>query len=160
MHNGHKPKVKWWTILILLKLTFCHPLKPWGKWKEKPPWHVEVPRPGVQLELQLPAYTTARATRDLSHICNPHHCSRQRRILNPLSSARDRTCKLMVPSQICLRCSTTGIPDDNFYNKKRVCIETNINQLYLKFLRVLKEPLWNNEESSNSQLKPGKIYCI
>ena len=29
-------------------------------------WHMEVPRLGVTLELQLPAYTTATATRALS----------------------------------------------------------------------------------------------
>ena len=28
-------------------------------------WHMEVPRLGVELELQLPAYTTATATPDL-----------------------------------------------------------------------------------------------
>ena len=37
---------------------------------------------------------------DLSHICDLHHSSQQRRILNPLSEARDRTRNLMVPSQI------------------------------------------------------------
>ena len=31
------------------------------------------------------AYARATATRDLSHVCNPHHSPRQRRILNPLS---------------------------------------------------------------------------
>ena len=35
--------------------------------------HMEVPRPGVELELQLLAYTTAIATWDLSFICNLHH---------------------------------------------------------------------------------------
>ena len=30
--------------------------------------HMEVPRLGVALELQLPAYTTAKATQDPSHI--------------------------------------------------------------------------------------------
>ena len=35
--------------------------------------HMEFPRLGVQSELQLPAYTTATATRALSHICNQHH---------------------------------------------------------------------------------------
>ena len=30
--------------------------------------HMEVPRLGVELELQLLAYTTATATQDLSHI--------------------------------------------------------------------------------------------
>ena len=39
------------------------------------PWHVEVPRPGVQSELKLPAYVTARAMWDLSHIYNLHHSS-------------------------------------------------------------------------------------
>ena len=36
-------------------------------------YHVEVPRVGVKLELQLPAYTTATATWDPSHICNLFH---------------------------------------------------------------------------------------
>ena len=39
------------------------------------PWHMEVPRLGVELELQLLAYTTAKATA----------------YLNPLSEARDGT---------------------------------------------------------------------
>ena len=51
--------------------------------------HMEVPRLGVESELQLPAYTTAIATPDLSHICNLYHSSRQCQILNPLSEARD-----------------------------------------------------------------------
>ena len=44
-------------------------------------WHMEVPRLGVESELQLPAYTTAAATPDLSCICDLHCSSRQRRIL-------------------------------------------------------------------------------
>ena len=51
--------------------------------------HMEVPRLGVHLELQLLAYTTATATSDLSHVCKLHHSSQQRQILNPLSEARD-----------------------------------------------------------------------
>ena len=58
--------------------------------------HMEVARLGLELELQLPA----TATQDPSRICNLHHSSRQSRILNPLSGARDRTRNLMVPSQI------------------------------------------------------------
>ena len=44
---------------------------------------MEVPRLGVELGLQLPAYTTATATAmwDLSCVCNPHHSSQQRRSL-------------------------------------------------------------------------------
>ena len=55
------------------------------------PRHMEVTRLGVQLEPQLPAYTTATATPDPSCICNLHHSSWQHRILNSLSEARDRT---------------------------------------------------------------------
>ena len=47
------------------------------------PLHMEVPRSGVESELQLPASTTATATPDPSHVCDLHHSSRQRQILNP-----------------------------------------------------------------------------
>ena len=36
------------------------------------PWHMEVPRLEVESQLQLPAYTTATATRDLSLLCDVH----------------------------------------------------------------------------------------
>ena len=62
-------------------------------------WHMEVPRLGVQCELQLLAYTTATAVPDRRCICDLH-CSPQHQILNPLSEARDRTCILMNNSQI------------------------------------------------------------
>ena len=53
------------------------------------PCHVEVPRLGVHLELQLLAYATTAAMPDPSHICNLHHSSWQYQILNPLSKVRD-----------------------------------------------------------------------
>ena len=65
-----------------------------------PPGNMEAHRLGVELELQLPAYTTATAMQDPSHVCDLHHSSWQHRIFNPLSEARDRTRNLMVPSQI------------------------------------------------------------
>ena len=43
------------------------------------PWHIEVPRLGVRLELQ--AYTMATATPDLSHICDLYCSSWQCQIL-------------------------------------------------------------------------------
>ena len=55
------------------------------------PQPMEVPRLGVQSELQLPAYTAATATPDPSHICDLQHSARQCWILNPLSETRDRT---------------------------------------------------------------------
>ena len=33
-------------------------------------WHMEVPTLGVESELQLPSYTTATATPDLSCVCD------------------------------------------------------------------------------------------
>ena len=62
--------------------------------------HMEVPRLGVELELQLLAYTTATEMCDPSRICNLHHSSWQYQILNPLSGARDRTCILMATSWV------------------------------------------------------------
>ena len=56
---------------------------------------MEVPRLGVKSELQLPAYTTAKVTLDLSHVCNLHHIKGKDQILNPLSEARDQTRILM-----------------------------------------------------------------
>ena len=50
---------------------------------------MEIPRLVVNLELQLPAYATATAMGDLSHVCDLHHSSWQHRILNPLNKARD-----------------------------------------------------------------------
>ena len=49
------------------------------------------------------ASTTATATQDQSHICDLHHSSQQRQILN-----------LMVPSRIRFRCATTGTPHQTF----------------------------------------------
>ena len=46
---------------------------------------MEVPRLGAESELpHLPAYTTATATQDPSHVCDLHHCTRQGQIFNPL----------------------------------------------------------------------------
>ena len=61
-------------------------------------WHMEVPRLGVELELQLPAYPTGTAMPDTSCTCNLHHSSQQCRIHNPLREARYRTRNLIVAS--------------------------------------------------------------
>ena len=53
------------------------------------PQHMEVPRPGVESELQLPAYATATAMPDPSHVCDLHPSSWQCQILNPLSEPKD-----------------------------------------------------------------------
>ena len=64
------------------------------------PQHMDVPRLGVNSELQLPDYVRATATQDLatSVTYTTAHC--QRWILYPLSEARDGTRILMDTSQI------------------------------------------------------------
>ena len=63
-------------------------------------WHMEVSRPGIKSEPQLPAHTTDIATCDLSRVCNLHCRSRQCQILSPLSEARNCPCVLMDSSQV------------------------------------------------------------
>ena len=53
---------------------------------------------------------TATSTTDLSHICDLHHSTWQRQILNSPSKAREGTRNHMVPSQTCFRCATMGTP--------------------------------------------------
>ena len=65
------------------------------------PRHMEVSRLGFKSELQLPAYTTATATRDPSRVCDLHHSTWQGQILNTLSEARDQTHNLMDTSWVC-----------------------------------------------------------
>ena len=86
---------------------------------------MEVPRLGVELELERPAYTTATAMQELSRVCDLHHSSWQCQILNPLSEARDQTRSLTVPSRIRFRCAMRGTP--NF---------TEVDQPLLLFLWV------------------------
>ena len=63
------------------------------------PGHMEVPRLRVESELQ--PLVCAEAMQDLSCVCDLYCSSQQRRILNPLSEARDQTCILMDTSQVC-----------------------------------------------------------
>ena len=71
---------------------------------------MEVLRLGLKSELQLTAYTTATAMGHLSHICDLHYSSQQRRILNPLIKARDGTPDLTVPSWIRFCCAQQELP--------------------------------------------------
>ena len=61
---------------------------------------MEVPRLGVESELQLLSYATATTMPDPSHVFNLHHSSQQCQILNPLMEARDRTCVLKGTSRL------------------------------------------------------------
>ena len=77
---------------------------------------MEIPRLGVESQLQLLAYTTATTPPDPSRIYDLHHSSRQHQILNPLSGARDQTHNLMVPSRIHFCCAMTGTPKARSFN--------------------------------------------
>ena len=61
--------------------------------------HMEISRLRVQLEMQLPAYATATATSDPSHVCD-HRSSEQHPVFNPLSEARDWTSILVDTSWV------------------------------------------------------------
>ena len=61
---------------------------------------MEVPRQGVQSELQLQAYATAMATLNLSLICNLCLSLQQCQSFNPLSGVRDQTRILMNNSRV------------------------------------------------------------
>ena len=88
---------------------------------------MKVPWLGVESELQLLAYTTATATQDLSHVWDLYHSSQQRRILNPLSKARDQTSILMDTSQIHFRCTPFSIYSifGLLHVSRRWCLDTS-----------------------------------
>ena len=76
--------------------------------------HMEVPRLGIESEVQLPAFTAATAMPDPSRLCQLHHSPRQHGIPNPQSKARDQTWNFMVPSRIHFRCATSATPSITF----------------------------------------------
>ena len=53
---------------------------------------------------------TATTTPDLSCVCDIHHSSQQRWILDPLSSAKDRTCTIMDTSWVHFHWATPHLP--------------------------------------------------
>ena len=79
---------------------------------------MEVPRLGVYHQnCSCRPTSQATATRDPSQACDLHHSSQQRRILNPLSKARDRTHVFTDTSRIHFCCITVGTP--KILNKRR-----------------------------------------
>ena len=94
------------------------------------PQHMEVPRWGVKSELPLPAYATATAMPDPSHICDLHHSLQQCWILNPLNKAGDGTCILMDTSQVLLPLSHNGNSENNFFIKQFFISRPNLSPFY------------------------------
>ena len=101
-------------IFILVFIYFFAFLGPY-------PQHMEMPRLGVESELLLLPYARDTATPDLSHICNLHHSSWQRQVLNPLSGARDPTLIFMHTSQVHYHWATTETPKIIRYLKYTSC---------------------------------------
>ena len=68
-------------------------------------WHMEAPRIGVQSELKLQSWS-----------CRPRPTPQpqQRRILNPLNKARDRTCVLTDTNRVCQLLNHDGSSRDYF----------------------------------------------
>ena len=98
---------------------------------------VEVPRLGVESELQLPASTTATAMQDPSCACDLHQSSQLRWILNPLSEVRDQTCIPMDASQVCYHWAMTGSPGINFLKFLVEFIQETILALWFLFSKVI-----------------------
>ena len=108
--------------------------------------HTEVPRLGVQQELQLPAYTTTTATSDPNCVCNLHHSSWQCWILNPLIKARDQTQNLMVPTQT----PWQEFQKFHFLVKDRSKFLFKVRYIqYFKFVLPSEFPLWCSRNESN-----------
>ena len=81
---------------------------------------------------------------DPGQVCNLHPSSRQHRILNPLSEARDRTHNLMVPSRICFLRATMGIPSSfNFWKKSLEFIIIFKLNIYFRSTAHLRFTPWD-----------------
>ena len=65
---------------------------------------------GVELELQLPAYTTVTETQDPSCVCDPYYSSHQGQTPSPLREDKDGTCMLMDASQVHYHWVMKGTP--------------------------------------------------
>ena len=79
---------------------------------------MEISRLGVELDLQLPAYTIATTTPDPNCICDLYHSLWQHRTLKPLSKARDLTCILIDTSGF-LNLLRTGTPKKYFLTREQ-----------------------------------------
>ena len=96
---GSQTKVERWPAKILFTFSFLFRAAPAA-------YRAFQARGGIRAAAA--SLATATAMQDPSHICDLHHSSWQCWILNPLSKVRDQTHVLMVTSQVCFCCATTG----------------------------------------------------
>ena len=111
-------------------------------------WHIEVPRLGVESELQLLDYTTATARQDPSRVWDLHHSSPQHQIPNPISEAGDWTRVLKDTSQVRSWWTTKAIPHIFFLSSLRDtylsllddhCLEIHCFIYFLSFLTCFRQ---------------------
>ena len=81
------------------------------------PRHMEVPRLGLESELQLLAYAAYAAMWDPSHVCDLHHSSWKRQILNPLSEARGGTASSWVLFRLVTTEPQQELPVSSFFKE-------------------------------------------
>ena len=93
--------IQWFCLISLFSCLFVYFVGAY-------PYHMEVPRLGVESELQLLAYATATSTWDPSRVSNLHHSSLRHQIPNPQIKVSDQTHILMDTSQIRFCCATMG----------------------------------------------------
>ena len=72
--------------------------------------HLEVPRLGVEMELQMLAYAVSTAMPDLSQVCDLHHSSWQRQILNPKAGPGIDPTSSWILVRFVNHCATMGTP--------------------------------------------------
>jgi len=90
---------------------------------------MEIPRLGVELELQLPGYSTA--TPDMSHICDLCHSLLQCQVLNPLGEARDQSRIFIETIWVLNLLSNNGNSQEIYFNKISSVKDGYISQLYI-----------------------------
>ena len=89
--------------------------------------------------IRAAAASYSHSTTDPSSFCDLHHSSWQHWTLNPLSKARDLTCNLMVPSQICFNWATMGTPQITFSYETGFYTLVNIQHWSLKAMVYFKK---------------------
>ena len=102
--------------------------------------HMRVPRLGVNLELQLLAYTTATATRDLSQLWDLYHSSWLHRTLNPLSESSIESASSWILVRFISTAPQWQLPislnNKALFNKALFCQRYKIERLYLSVERA------------------------